>query len=543
MYLAVFLAVILAGLAGSSAHAIVTLGPDGAEILTGSEAQQAKLLAPEFRDERSGFRICPPAGVRIIQRDALELFSFVQDNKQWAGSVQLMTSPKESLPVEEYLKSAVADLATKTAAVQVLESKAITVGPEKRPAGKLVVSFEAQAVVWNGPAKGPANGPVPGGGQQPVVAGKAAFLRQDCAVQMFKNQYTVLTMMAPLSAKDEAIATFNAMIDSFEVYDRQQVFEHRLAAIKKGREWLGTIVPEDLTSKLVNKPQVFRIRVDNKDAGYLRFDEMENNYAGFKGISFIASSRTFRDDGSIVMVENLSFWAYSKQPNMSQELRFSRWESAVQNTMFVGNAMQAAWSTELGILQYEAPRADHAHPEQPLAPGYYSLQVTRTSGNSGNVITPDSNPRPQQWQFPPPLDPSNPPKPGTVEPLPLPRILEYVWPRLVDLTKTDTQMAFTAYNSTTAKLGLRTLSVVGTDTVAIDGQSIKATKLINEIDPGYTTIWVDNTGKILAMRSSDNTLLVPTTLAEMQRVWAVRLAKLPAGQDALGPATRSMQPH
>ncbi len=349
-------------------------------------------------------------------------------------------------------------------------------------------------------------------------------------------------MVAPLSSKDDAVATFDAMIGSFEVYDPKQVFEQRVAAIKAGRAWPRNGPPKSSPANSTTSRSSSGFAFNNKDVGYLRFDELEAAYAGYKGINFIASSRTFRDDGSIVLVENVCFWAYTKQPDVAQVFRFSEWQNALQETTFVGNAAQAAWTTEQGILQYETPPADHLHPDRPVPAGFFTMRVDRSSGNTRNLLTGDTNPRPQQWQFPPPVDPTRtPPPPGVVDPLPLPRILEYVWPRLVDLTKPDTHLAFTTYNSTTGRLGLRTLSVIGPDTLNLDGQTIPATKLLNEIDPGYTTLWVDNTGKILAMRSSDNTMVVPTTIDEMKRLWAPRLQKLPAGQDALGPATRSLE--
>ena len=42
-------------------------------------------------------------------------------------------------------------------------------------------------------------------------------------------------------------------------------------------------------------------------------------------------------------------------------------------------------------------------------------------------------------------------------------------------------------------------------------------KCIDELDPGETIILVDNDGRIMSMRSSDGTVLVPTTQLEMQR--------------------------
>jgi hypothetical protein len=100
----------------------------------------------------------------------------------------------------------------------------------------------------------------------------------------------------------------------------------------------------------------------------------------------------------------------------------------------------------------------------------------------------------------------------------LPKILEYAWPRVVDLSK-PTEMSFVVYNSQARKPALRTLSVKGKEKVMINGREVEAIRCTDELDPGSTTLWVDGTGKILTMRTSDQTVLTPTTVEEMQALW------------------------
>ena len=69
--------------------------------------------------------------------------------------------------------------------------------------------------------------------------------------------------------------------------------------------------------------------------------------------------------------------------------------------------------------------------------------------------------------------------------------MEYLWPRVVDALQNPNKMAFVVFNSgsTTGKLGqiAHALSVLGSETVNIDGKSTATTKLLDELDPGSTT--------------------------------------------------------
>jgi hypothetical protein len=104
----------------------------------------------------------------------------------------------------------------------------------------------------------------------------------------------------------------------------------------------------------------------------------------------------------------------------------------------------------------------------------------------------------------------------------LPKVLEYTWPRVIDLTK-PTEMTFVVYSSTTRKLSLRTLSVKGPDKIALDGKRVDCIKCLEEMDNTGTTVWVDSTGRILRMLTSDGTVLELTTEADMKRKWDIRL--------------------
>src|SRR5271168_5390187 len=92
----IFTATILAGLLLSSAGSWADSGADscpptgfGPDGLSASSTDDAgQYLGSIYQDEIGGFKVAPPLGSRIITRAGIDLVSFVNDAKQWGGSVQ-----------------------------------------------------------------------------------------------------------------------------------------------------------------------------------------------------------------------------------------------------------------------------------------------------------------------------------------------------------------------------------------------------------------------------------------------------------------------
>ena len=99
-----------------------------------------------------------------------------------------------------------------------------------------------------------------------------------------------------------------------------------------------------------------------------------------------------------------------------------------------------------------------------------------------------------------------------------------MWTRFVDLTK-PSEMSFVVYDSFAKKLALRNLIVTGQkESVTIDGKSVSCYKCVDELDPGSTTIWTDGAGRIQMMRTSDQSVMIPTTEAFLRTKWGARLS-------------------
>jgi len=486
-------------------------------------AEAAALLGQEYKDEANGFRLQVPFGVRIFQRSGLELVSFVHDTRQWAGNVQLATLEKD-MNVPELLRSRAGNLGKVFKAVQILESRETIISG--KPAGKLVSALQADYPVEVGKDG------------RAIRTQSVPLLRQELMVQTATNQYMIMTFFAPQAQKDEALRVFNAMVGTFELLDRKAIEARRLAAVNVGKAWLAGIHAEDLAPRLVHQPQLFRIRIENRDVGYVRFDEAADvTKDGFKGVTITANSRTFPADGSMILGSNEAFWAYHNQGGKLGELpSYSTWNNAVGTRVppdpnhpavpaqrpreirpgqVLHGVLEAPhggvvkWTEQIGTLQMSL-HPDASNPQNIQLRPRYDLSV-RALADTEDVLNPAHN-EPLHWVITPEL------------PAPLPKALEYLWPRLVDLRK-ETQLALVVFNPGPNKLALRTLGVGPAETITVDGVPQHLTRLTDELGASSTTLWVDEKGIIKMMRTSDGSVLLPTTEEQMQQLWAATLAK------------------
>jgi hypothetical protein len=527
--LAVLLALFAAfPMVAARGQAAVPVGPDGRSISSdGSSVDDAAmLLGSVYKDERAGIRMAPPAGSRMIARAGLELVGYVQDQKQWNGTVERVIL-KEPSTLQQYLQNVAAEISRNFRAVQVLDSR--TIKYAGKDAGRLAASMEGDVA---------ANPNAP--------AARVGFFRQWLLIPTGAQEYVVVTLFAPLRDRAEATRTFDAMIANFELLDPTAVMANRAKAVAAGKAWLAQTTADQLLAKMNNQPQLFRTRIGNRDYGYIQFSEYADPPAninsainGLHGFVMVIDSRSFppNDPRGLnvlsVFGRNIAFWAYPKDRGGVEQPFHSVWDNlTTTNTVNPQNPQQglAFWLREAGILDLVGPPV----PAEERARLRKEREDLMKRGVPANKLPPAVQ-EPQfsihvTWQGDPTqlfnddqsrgIDTAIPAE----APAALPKILEYTWPRLVDLTK-PSEMSFVVYNSQARKLALRTLAVKGKERITLNGRQINAIKCTDELDPGSTTLWVDDAGKILTMRTSDQTVLTPTTVEEMAVLWKNRAVK------------------
>jgi hypothetical protein len=347
------------------------------------------------------------------------------------------------------------------------------------------------------------------------------------------NQFIALEYFTPLKDKAEATATFDAMVDSFEIFDKEQVAKRRVLAIEAGKKWLAQRTAEELKAKLL-PDQLFRVKVAGKDIGYMLFKELEVRQAESLGIRLGIISKTFFSEGRDVEALNLAFWAYSHDDKGAPRPAYSEWENK-SKTLATGKQYPGGqyvfWVKEAGTLNEEGgspiPESVRKELEQErqalirkkvLTPSQMPPPITESLKQSHLIVTYMGDPTQDFHEANKGINVVIP----DFRPAVLPKILEYTWPRLTDLTK-PSEMTFAVFNSTSRKMTLRTFSVIGSERIRVQGKLTDSVKCTDEMDNTGTTLWVDNTGRILKMLTSDQTLMEPTTIGTMQELWGNKL--------------------
>jgi hypothetical protein len=532
------LAAVILGLGALSPLARAQQAPDIPGASLANPAPDAgQYLGNSYKDEVAGFRIAPPIGARVISKaGSYDLLTFVQNAKSSGGTLQRIDA---NLSLDEYAESAVREMMKSFKAVQVQERRRTKF--QDFPAIRLTTTMQAELGTG-----------LPTGAEQQMNRGRApvarpneevSLLRQQLIVQTRDKGFMVVTYYAPLRNREEATRTFEAVIGSFEILNSEDVRKRRVEAILLGKKWLADRSADEFRAKMNPQPAYFRMRVggmNGTDAGYWWQTERDAARDGFKGIEIEVCSRSFPDDppGSLTQVKYVSFWANARNDKGEVVPHYSMWDYVTRSDVRLPNANNPAvleprafWVEESGTLTLEGNgrlnaaalaqlQADREkfirdNPNKPPPP-----QIPQSSLQFHMIVNLSGD---KQQRLPDGIDKWFP----SQEAAALPKVFEYMWPRLVELNK-PSEMSFAVYNSATKKLALRNLIVTGKrERITVGNRTIDAWKCVDELDPGSTTLWTDDAGRVLMMRTSDQTVMLPTTMQEMDSLWGARVRQWP----------------
>jgi hypothetical protein len=94
--------------------------------------------------------------------------------------------------------------------------------------------------------------------------------------------------------------------------------------------------------------------------------------------------------------------------------------------------------------------------------------------------------------------------PSAIRPAYLPGAFDVLAPRLIDRSKPATY-GFAVYNAAANDFDLRTLSVVGPETITLAGKQVAAVRLVDQMarDAPAASLWVDQKGLLLRMQTAE----------------------------------------
>ena len=500
---------------------------DGATPVGNDLVKTSLLLGTTIKREAKGFSLTPPAGSRTIEKAGADLVSFVVDAKSWGGSLERLTSDKPvSLP--DFVETNTHDLSKTFRGVQVLEKRVFK--RDKKDAAIVRVSMQAEL------GSGFTQGMLEKMGTTVKTKTEIVDLyRQQFIFKNRDNQLHVLTFYTPLKDRDVATQTFDAMLSELEIFDMADVAAQRVADAKLGKEWLAKRSAEEFATKIENQTQRFSMMINGDDVGCIRFDEqaretdsrgntVDVTRDGRHGVLFTATFASFPPSGNISSNSGKveAFWAYSHGRNDLPAGQYSLWNN-ISKTAQKGAPPGSVipWLQETGVILQDPPTDAKS-----IKP--YHLTVTFTGGPSQSIPTEALTGNVKsakiiggtRVKIPDDLDVQVPME----APAPLPKVLEYTWPRFVDLTK-PSEMTFAVYSSTENKIVLLNLIVSGKreNIIIRDGKAMTCFKCVNEIESAQTILWVDAAGRIQMMKTSDQTVMVPATAEEIEAKWGPRL--------------------
>lgn len=486
-------------------------------------------LGNVYKDEVAGFKMAPPVNARVISKaGSYDLLTFIQDSKSSGGTLQRIDT---TIALKDYVDNALSEMKKSFKAVQVQENRLT----KFQGFNAIRLSTTLQAELGTGLPTGFEQ--QIRGGARPARNEEVALLRQQLIVQTRENGFMVLTYYTPLKDREEAVRTFEAMVGSFEILNQTDLKKRRVEAIMAGKTWLAERTAEEFKAKMNPQRVMYKMLVggmNGTEVGYIGFDEREAARDGFRGIEIEMGSRSFPDAGTLILGKNVSFWAFSRSEKGEKLSHYSMWDNASRTDVrlpMVNNPtkleLKKFWIEESGALTLES---DPRFTEEAIRDLERQRQAI-IAANPNRPPPPPINVAAKQFRIMVNLsgDKTQRLPDGIVklippqEAAPLPKVFEYMWPRMVDLTK-PSEMSFAVFNSSAKKLDLRHLVVTGKkERVPVNGRWHDLWKCVDELDPGSTTLWVDDTGRIVVMRTSDQSVMLPTTEQEMERRWGARL--------------------
>ena len=495
-------------------------------------------LGAVWRDEAAGFEIRRPAACMALQRHGNQLVNFVNQKRRWGITLHRSYLAKRTscrVLVAEILAQAHKDFTH----VHVIAKKSLTVSHHR--AAEISMLFTA--ISNHAPLQ---------------------LLRQEMLVEINPTEYYVLTFFSPAGDLPAASRLFQSLTGSFRILNMAEITRERLAAVKAGKAWLkktgvtalvgrfGISIPGTPAAKApadaphLNihaqiRPELFRIRVNHKDIGFVRLHAYVGKRDGFWGVYCNINGREFLPQGAILMTKSVRFWAMRKQPGKAQTtIQYSTWTSAVQRMVPINNPQIVAMRQQRRIINPLTGKSvlEHIHLPYPdffthwtqqlgtqqagffpvynkagKTTGAYRYQCRIHVDRRDDRLIAGARNRPLRFVIGPQM-------PGL-----LPSALQYLWPRMVDLRR-KSAMAFVVFDSSTNRLGLRILRVLGRQTIQINGKPVRAYHLSDQLDPGVSQLWVTGRGRLLKVLHSDGSTWTPTTDRAMKNRWGRELAGL-----------------
>ncbi len=318
-----------------------------------------------------------------------------------------------------------------------------------------------------------------------VVAGKSAMhfrgiwnaafklWRRQTWVRIKPGEHIVLSITGDPAAKAEMDAVLTAVLDSMRLFDPKVAITEYKQNLARGAAVLEKLSVAKLKTIIHKQPCYCTIKLKDKIIGFIQLTESITKRSDAQGLNVVSNG--------VLMLPGAPVQLTWKKLFTTPDRNLERWERV---------SVRGRGKTALREIQ-EVIKKDH-------------WILVRLHQRSWKQKVPE-----------------------LLIPAYLPEAFSALLPRLLDRSKAETY-AFAVYNPDKNDFDMRTVRVVGAETIHISEKAVKATRLTDQMSAQAPTVnlWVDKKGMILRMRMPNGLTMERTDRRTVTARFAAELAEL-----------------
>jgi len=274
------------------------------------------------------------------------------------------------------------------------------------------------------------------------------------------GRFLIFSITGPETLKDEMNATFDAVMNTLQLNDPAAALEAREKSLARGQDLLAGLNDKKLRAIISAEPQWYLFKLQDRVVGFMKMLD-----------SFTEKEKT----QGLWVVQYIMLQMPHDKRRLLKRQAFSTADRSVESwneLSQVGQGPGLQRIQEQGLKQAE-------------------LIVCSITGPRGERTFKKKVPRE----------------------IYLPRALGIVLPRLIDLSQ-PRAYGFASYTSNVNSFDLRTITVIGPDTILRDGEKIQCVHLTDQsaADAEPVDLWVDAKGNLLRMKTSEGLVIEASSL-------------------------------
>jgi len=311
-----------------------------------------------------------------------------------------------------------------------------------------------------------------------VWSGALQLWRRQIWVRLGAEEHLVLDVAGRMDKKTIMDAALTASAKTLRVFDPSAAIAERSKSFARGAAVLAGLDERKLRELLRRDVHYYLVELEGRTVGFIRIIEGLAHRSGERGLWVIRSAALALPEEPTQLVREDLF--------ATADRRFEQWQTVAE----VRRGRGGVRTVVEGIKQQGLLLVHTSRPGKPRQ----TRQITL---------------------------------PEAIRPAYLPAAMGVVLPRLIDRDETGSY-GFAVFSSVSKDFQLRTVRVVGPDTVGADGKKVAATRLTDQMAPDAPAgeLWVDARGLPIRMRTAEGLITRRSDRAAVTAAFAKELIRL-----------------